>query len=181
MKTPSLISGAVAVAAAITLGVTAFAAAPANNQSSPAPGVQTAPGAGAGMRAGRFGMRPHRQQLRGMLRSLNITPEQKQQIHAILRETQPTRKPLMQQFVQERRKLRDLIQGNSTDEASIRAQAQKVSAVGADLAVQRARTFARIRTVLTPEQIEKLKNMQVSADAMIDDGLDQFAQWASQS
>jgi len=119
--------------------------------------------------------------MRGLLMSLNISAEQKQQIHAILRETQPTRKPLLQQFVQERRKLRELIHGNSTDEASIRAQAQKVSTIGADLTVQRARTFARIRTILTPEQIEKLKNLQVSADAMIDDGFDQFAQWASQS
>lgn len=159
MKTPKFNSWAVAIAAAITLGATAYAA----SNASPALG----------------GMRP-RHEILSKLTSLGVTPQQKEQIHAILRDTQPTRQPLLQQFVQERRKLRSLIQANPADEQAIRAQVSKLSTIGADLAVQRARTFSRIRTVLTPEQVEKLKSLEASVDALIDTGIDRFAQWVSE-
>jgi Spy/CpxP family protein refolding chaperone len=157
MKTIKFNSWAVAIAAAITLGATAFAA----SNASPA------------------GIRPRREIL-SKLTSLGVTPQQKEQIRAILRETQPTRQPLLQRFVQERRTLRSLIQANPTDEQAIRAEVSKLSGIGADLAVQRARTFSRIRAVLTPEQVEKLKSLEASVDAAVDDGLDRFAQWVSE-
>lgn len=147
------------MAAAITLGATAYAA----SNASPVP----------------TGMRP-RHEILSKLTSLGVTPEQKEQIRAILRETQPARQPLVQQLVQERRKLRNLIQANPADEQAIRAQVSKLSSIGADLAVQRARTFSRIRTVLTPAQLEKLKNLEASVDAAVDTGIDRFAQWVSE-
>jgi hypothetical protein len=86
-----------------------------------------------------------------------LTDQQKAQVKAILRKYQPTAGPLIHQVVTERRALRD----------AIRAQAAKTASLEADLALQRA--------VLTPEQIQKLKEMQIDADARFDGWLQRIA------
>lgn len=57
----------------------------------------------------------------------------------------------------------------------IRAQSAKVASLEANLAVQRAHVAQDLRWVLTPDQIEKLKKMQVDVDAHIDQGLARVA------
>ena len=109
------------------------------------------------------------------LAQLGVTDEQKTQVKDILRNHQPTAEPLLKQFVAERRALRDLVHAETVDEKAIRAQAAKVASVGADLAVERAHVAHEIRGVLTPEQIDKLKQMKVDADTRIDDGLARIA------
>lgn len=68
----------------------------------------------------------------------------------------------------ERRALRDAIRAETIDETAIRAQAAKVASLEADLAVQRAHVAHDIRAVLTPGQLQKLKDMQINADARVD-------------
>ena len=102
------------------------------------------------------------------LAELGVTSAQKAQVKAILRQHQPTVEPMIHQFVAERRKLRDTIRADAIDEKAIRAQAAKVAGIEADLAVQRAQIVHEIKPVLTPEQIEKLKDMQVDVDERID-------------
>jgi protein CpxP len=83
---------------------------------------------------------------------------------------------LIKQVVTERRALRDTIRAEKTiDEAAIRAQAAKVASLEADLAVQRAHVAHEIRAVLTPGQLQKLKDMQTDADARIDGFLHRIA------
>ena len=106
---------------------------------------------------------------------LGVTADQKSEVKAILRKYQPTAGPLIRQVVTERRALRDTIRAETIDEAAIRAQAAKVASLEADLAVERAHVAHDIRAVLTPEQIQKLKDMQVSADARIDGFLQRIA------
>jgi protein CpxP len=60
------------------------------------------------------------------------------------------------------------VQAETVDEAAIRAQATKVAAVEADLAVQRAHGAQEIRKVLTPEQIQKFKAIQEKRDSKLD-------------
>jgi len=109
-----------------------------------------------------------RHALLGKLAELGVTDAQKQQIHAILRETQPTLQPLVKQYVQERRALRKTIHTTPVNEAAIRAQAARVAQIEADLDVKRAYVSDRIRAVLTPEQVEKLKELAGSIDEHVD-------------
>src|SRR5437870_2497822 len=74
---------------------------------------------------------PRAEFLAGKLAQLGITEQQKQQIHAILREYAPTTAPKIRQLVTVKRALRDTIHATPVDEAAIRAQAAKVAALEA--------------------------------------------------
>jgi Spy/CpxP family protein refolding chaperone len=102
------------------------------------------------------------------LAELGVTDAQKEQIHAILRQHLPEVEPLVKQFVTERRALRGLVHADQPDEKAIHAQVSKAARIGADLAVARAHTAQEIKPVLTPEQVEKLKDMRDDADERID-------------
>jgi len=117
---------------------------------------------------------PAKGHMRGM-EQLNLTDQQKAQVNTILRSYQPTAGPLIREVVTERRALRDAIRAQTIDETAIRAQVAKVASLEADLAVQRAHIAHDIRAVLTPEQIQKLKNMQTAADARVDGLLQRIA------
>jgi len=109
------------------------------------------------------------------LAQLGVTHDQKAQVKAILRKYQPTAAPLIKQVVTERRALRDTIRAETIDETVIRAQVAKVASLQADLAVQRAHVAHEIRAVLTPEQLQKLKDMQIDVDARLDGFLHRIA------
>jgi Spy/CpxP family protein refolding chaperone len=109
------------------------------------------------------------------LAKLGVTDAQKAQLKTILRSYQPTVGPLVKEVVTERRALRDTIRAQTVDETAILAQAAKVASLEADLAVQRAHVAHDIRAVLTPEQLHKLKDMQIDADARFDGLLQRIA------
>lgn len=101
----------------------------------------------------------------GKFAGLGITMEQKEQIHAILKKHQPATQPKMQEFAAAQRELRKLIHAEKVDEAAIRAQVDKLAKLGADLAVERARVAQEIRPLLTTEQIKRLQDMKLEAEA----------------
>lgn len=109
---------------------------------------------------------PHafRHALLGKLVELGVSQAQRQQIHAVLRESRPAMKPLVARYVQERRTLRKTIHTAPVDEAAIRAQAARVAQIEADLDVKRACISERIRAVLTPDQVEKLAQIAGAVD-----------------
>jgi periplasmic protein CpxP/Spy len=109
------------------------------------------------------------------LKQLGVTADQKAEVKTILRKYQPTVGPLIKQVVTERRALRDTIRASTIDETAIRAQSAKVASLESDLAVQRACVAHDIRAVLTPEQLQKLKDMQIDVDARIDGFLHRVA------
>jgi Spy/CpxP family protein refolding chaperone len=115
--------------------------------------------------------RPHRfrRAMRQQLAAIGVTDAQKEQIRAIRREMRPTVAPLVKQLVQERRALRNTIQTTPVNEAAIRAQSARVAQLQADLAVKRAYISERVRSVLTPEQAAKLKELAAQRDAKIDE------------
>src|ERR1019366_3892127 len=112
---------------------------------------------------------PPRRFLAERLASLNLTAEQTAAVKTILRNHQPTVEPLVNQVVTARRGLRDVIRATAIDETAIRAQAAKVAALETELAVQRAHLAHEIRGVLTPAQLNQLRESQVDADARVDD------------
>jgi Spy/CpxP family protein refolding chaperone len=109
------------------------------------------------------------------LARLGVTADQKAEVKTILHKYQPTVGPLIKQVVTERRALRDTIHAETIDETAIRAQAAKVASLKSDLAVQRAHVSHDIRAVLTPDQLQKVKEMESDVDARIDGFLHRVA------
>ncbi len=109
------------------------------------------------------------------LKQLGVTADQKAEVKTILRKYQPTVGPLIKEVVTERRALRDAIHAETIDETAIRAQAAKVASLESDLAVQRAHVSHDIRAVLTPAQLQKVKQMEIDVDARIDGFLHRVA------
>lgn len=104
-----------------------------------------------------------------MAAELGLSDQQKQEIKDVFKKDRPRIQPLMKQHLAERRALRSLVQADVIDEAAIRAQSAKVAAVEADLAVQRAKAGQEIRKLLTPEQVQKFKEIQAKRDRKLDE------------
>src|ERR1017187_913083 len=109
------------------------------------------------------------------LARLGVTADQKAEEKTILHKYPPTVGRLIKQVVTERRALRDTIHAETIDETAIRAQAAKVASLKSDLAVQRAHVSHDIRAVLTPDQLQKVKEMESDVDARIDGFLHRVA------
>jgi protein CpxP len=99
-----------------------------------------------------------------MSKELGLTDQQETQAKA-LRETSRTQnKPLFNTLMTEKRQLRTLVMSGSADEAAIRAQAAKVAAAEADLAVKRGQGAKQFLALLTPDQVIKLKAIQAKRE-----------------
>jgi len=109
------------------------------------------------------GFRGHR-----LVKALDLSNEQTEQVKAIFRKHRDEIAPLRKEMVSERRELRNLILSDKPDETVIREQAKKIAATSGDLAVRRAKVFQEVRTVLTPEQIQKFRALQEKRDGRID-------------
>ena len=103
-----------------------------------------------------------------MAKALGLSGEQKEQIKAIFLKHRGEIAPLREKMVSERREMRGLILSDKPDETTIREQARKIAATGADLAIVRARISREVRTVLTPEQVGKFRALQQKRDRRID-------------
>lgn len=104
------------------------------------------------------------QHFKKLATTLGLSAQQQQDIKAILQKDRPQFQPLIKQLVVERRALRTLIHADTIDEAAIRAQSAKVAAIQADQAVLRAHTGQDVRKLLTPEQVQKLKDFQATME-----------------
>lgn len=96
----------------------------------------------------------------GLLRVLNLTPEQRAQIKAIRRETEPQGRLLGARLRQARRALDEAIYSDNPDERLVEERVREVSA--AQAAVMRLRTFTelKIRRVLSSEQLSTFRQLQ---------------------
>lgn len=126
------------------------------------------------------GPRPHRfrHALMQKLAALGVTDAQKEQIRGVMRESRPAMKPLVKQWVLERRALRKAIHTTPVNEAAIRAQSTRVAQLQADLSVKRAYIAERIQAILTPEQFAKLKQMAAKFDTKVDEWMSRADQKA---
>src|SRR5512140_3657866 len=109
-------------------------------------------------RGGGWKERGHREH--PLAKALGLSTEQKGQIQTIFRKHRDGIAPLRKEMMAERQELRKLILSENPDEAVLREQVKKIAATGGDLAVRRARMFQEMRTVLTPEQIQKFQDLQ---------------------
>jgi protein CpxP len=114
------------------------------------------------------GIPPSGRHFKKMAAELGLSIQQQHEIKGFIAKNRPTAEPLMKQLQSEHRALRNLVQADTIDEAAIRAQVAKAGALQADLAVQRAKLAQEIRAVLTPEQIQKFKDIQAKRDGQMD-------------
>ena len=114
------------------------------------------------------GMPPAGRHLKKMASELGLSAQQQHDIKEIFAKKRPAAEPLMKQLRIERRTLRSLEQADSFDEAAIRAQVAKIGTLQADMAVRHAKLAQEIRTILTPEQIQKFKEIQTKRDDQMD-------------
>ena len=118
---------------------------------------------------GEDGAPPAGRHFKKMATELGLSAQQQQDVKAVFAKNRPQAEPLMKQLKTEHRSLRALIQADAVDDAAIRAQSAKVAAVEADLAVQGAHVGQQVRAILTPEQIQKFKELQADRDKRMDD------------
>ena len=102
-------------------------------------------------------------QIEQMLRPLNITPDQEQQIQAIYAETADERQAANRRLRLAHRALSEAIQSPKPDEALIEQRSKEVSDAQATTIRLRSLTEARILQVLTQEQRMKLRQLRAQA------------------
>ena len=119
--------------------------------------------------------------LRQALEKLQISEEQKKAGLAALRNHRAALRPLVDGVVKERIALRNLYKAPLVDEVAVRAQFARVSAVEADLAVQKAYLLHDLRALATPDQLKTLDGVQADAEARIERAISSIDEWIANS
>jgi periplasmic protein CpxP/Spy len=105
-----------------------------------------------------------------LLRGLDLTDAQKDQVKSIMQSHADERKALGDRARTAHQALQAAITADSVDEALIRQRSADVAAVDADIAVAEARVHAEIWQILTPEQKTKAKEFQAKAQERMKNG-----------
>ena len=113
-------------------------------------------GEGMGMRGGMH----HRGGPEMMMRGLNLTEQQRDQIFKIHHDSVPAMREQMKQVAKARTELRQVAMADKFDEAKARQAADAQAKALSNMAVMRAQTMNRVRQVLTPEQRQKMDEMR---------------------
>jgi Spy/CpxP family protein refolding chaperone len=96
-----------------------------------------------------------------MLRELDLSDDQRQQIRALFEEVDASGAP--ERLREARESLHNAIESGA-DEASLRQLASQLGAVEGDAAVERARVHTRIQEILTADQRRELEQLKVQAE-----------------
>lgn len=96
----------------------------------------------------------------GLLRVLNLTPEQRAQIRAIRRETEPQGRSFAARLREARRALDEAIYSADPDERVVEERVREVGAAQTEVVRLRSLTELRIRRVLSPEQLDAFRRLR---------------------
>jgi len=155
--------GSAVGAAILTIGLGSAALSVAGQQQNQPPAAQGkrggpdgfgGPGRGRGGPGGPLAGLP--------LRELNLTDAQREQVRQIVDSRQQETRAIGERAMAAHEALRAATTSPSFDEGLVRAKAAEVAAVDADMAVARARIFADVFQILTPEQQAKAKELSGS-------------------
>ena len=141
---------AAALVAIVSLGLGSLAAAQPGRRG---PGGPGGPGFG-GPGGGPF----------PMLRGLDLTDAQHEQVKAVLDQNKEEMQAIGQRLGQARKAHEDAIESVPMDEGLIRSTANALAGVEADASVQRSKVYNSIYQILTPEQQEKLKTIKAERE-----------------
>ncbi len=96
----------------------------------------------------------------GMLKKLNLTPEQQTKVDAIMDQNKEALKALNDKINASRQTLHEAIHSDVFDEQKIREASKSMAADKEEMDVLRGKMFAEIKSVLTPDQVSQLKDMK---------------------
>jgi len=102
---------------------------------------------------------------RHMLKQLDLTSAQQEQVKAIWTKEKPTLQPLMQQLRQNHTAMSALEASGPFDEAKTRALATQNAQTMIELQVEHARIKSEIMQILTADQKAKLAQMEANREA----------------
>ena len=99
-----------------------------------------------------------------MAAKLNLTDDQKTQMHAIMQKEKPTMQPLHQQEHQIDQQLRQYVEGNF-DQAKVAALAAQKAQIQAQMTVEETKIHNQLYQLLTDDQKTQLKQMEANHEA----------------
>ena len=125
------------------------------------------PGFGPGQRRAQAGL---------ALRGLDLTEAQREQVRQLTEQNREQTRTLLDRLQTAQEARRKAVEAIPFSEPQIRAAAQALAEVEAELAVQRARLQADVYALLTPEQQTRLQTMRAERDARMKARMDRFQQ-----
>lgn len=124
-------------------------------------------GPGDGPRGGRGFGGPDRG-IHHAMAELDLSDDQKQQLAEIRDEQRADRREQHDQMRAARQALDEAIHADTVDEGAIRAAAKALAELEADMAVARARSFQKLKGILTSEQVAKLEELKSQREARLE-------------
>jgi Spy/CpxP family protein refolding chaperone len=100
-----------------------------------------------------------------MLRGLNLTPEQKDQVKTILANHKPEIKEVVKENVQARKELRAALV-NGSDQGALKAAYDNVAQAGWKGILLRSTIVAEVKPILTPDQLQRLQKRSQIREAL---------------
>jgi Spy/CpxP family protein refolding chaperone len=94
------------------------------------------------------------------IRQAGLSSEQQEQIKNVMDSHRDEFKALGERMRAAHQGMRAAVEADTVDENTIRAKSQEVAGVEADQAILGAKVRAEILTLLTPEQVEKIKQFR---------------------
>jgi Spy/CpxP family protein refolding chaperone len=107
-------------------------------------------------------------------KALNLTDAQRQQLHQMLQNDKSANKSLMVNLVNAQKALHEAIVKNPNDETTIRSLSATVGSARTELTVARAKIRSQLVAILTPEQKEKLAQLDQKREARFQKRLDRL-------
>jgi protein CpxP len=101
------------------------------------------------------------------LGQLNLTDAQKEQVRTAVQSHRDAFKAIADRAIAAREALGDAVTADTFDESAIRAKAGEVAAVELDVALLRAKVYAEVFALLTPEQQAKAKQLRAEGKGRI--------------
>ena len=100
-----------------------------------------------------------------LVRALNLSAQQREEIARIRREVAPQTRAANQRVRRARLALEEAIYGTAADESVIEQRAAELAAAEGARVRLRAQTELRIRRLLTPEQLDAFRELRLRAQA----------------
>jgi periplasmic protein CpxP/Spy len=114
-----------------------------------------------------------------LLKKLNLTDAQKQQLKQYFSENKQTFKTDMVNLLNARKALTDAIAQNPSDETTVRSLSANVESARTELTVQHAKFQAYLQSILTTDQKQTLTTLQQERDAKMQDHIQKLSQSSS--
>jgi Spy/CpxP family protein refolding chaperone len=155
-----IVLGLSAAAITVALAGVGFATSQGDPAQNPPAGAGQGRFGGPGGRFGRGGAGGPMGLAPMMLGRLNLTSDQQDRVKQIMDSHKQDQQAIGKRAMAARDALESAVTSPSFDETVIRQRAADLAAVDADQAVMRARIYAQVLQILTPDQQAKLATMQ---------------------